>query len=86
MHSAKYQIDAKICNEHAQDGQNEVNMEEPWIPECLDGLPVERYHIDQQGYESPSLLRVPGPVTAPGYVGPHCSQECAECQQEHSWI
>ena len=65
MHAAEEKIYAEIGNQDTQKGQDTVEVEKLGAAEALDGGRMERRHVDEHGDESPDLLWVPTPITAP---------------------
>ena len=86
MHSAKDQVHSEICDEHAQESDNGVNMEDTRVSEGFEPASLKRHQIYQQGNQSPRLFGVPSPVAAPGDISPYSPYECPECEQEDARV
>lgn len=86
MHTSKYEIYSEICYQHRYESQYAETVEEHRIPETTDRLSMQGCRVNQHGDECPYLFRVPSPISSPRYIGPYCSYEDSENQQEYGRI
>lgn len=80
MHSTKNHIHAEVGYEYAEEGEYAIKMEGFWIAQEPKGFLMHGNRVDEEGDQCPGLLGIPGPVVAPGNIGPYGTQESAESQ------
>ena len=81
MHSAEQEIHAEIGEQHGDECEEQEYMEYYRLSQERDVAAMDCNSVDEQGYESPCLLRVPRPVCSPGDIRPHSTHEDAYGEQ-----
>ena len=81
VHPRQKRIDADVGKEHRDEPDNRKDRRRTSVPApAYAKVQVDR--VDQPGDERPCLLRVPGPVTAPGALRPDRPGQDAEREEQ----
>ena len=80
VHTSQQIVYAKIGDENAEEGEENVEVVNTRIAECRQWIAVQGHGIYHEGDESPRLLWVPLPVWTPADVSPDGTDEDAESE------
>ena len=69
MEAAKEEVDTKVGDDNAEEGQGTIKKENAWL--MVDGERGMQWEdVDDKGDECPNFLGIPSPIVAPRDVGP----------------
>ena len=86
VHAAEDEVDTEVGDQHAQEGDDAVAVEEHGLAEHGQRLAVQRQGVDDERDECPHFLGIPAPVGTPRYIGPDGADKHARGQQEHGRV
>ena len=85
VEAAEEEVDAEVGDDDAEEGEGAVEEEGFGAASDFQGG-MHGEGVDDEGDERPDFLGVPGPVVAPGDVGPEGADDDAEGEEEDGGI